>query len=99
MTRFDYPRHNLSIRVSTELDKEIDRAAEALRGSKTDIVIYALCLMLDPTGRSVPDVLHLPDELRTDFQPPALAGTLAGHFYKPDTTDWAAVLGDDLKCP
>lgn len=99
MTRFKYTRHNLCIRVSDELDKEIERAAEALRGTKTDIVVYALCLMLDPTGRSCPDVLHLPDDLRADFAPPSLAGSLAGHFSEPDTTDWAAVLGADLQSP
>lgn len=99
LTAFQYPRHNLSIRVSTELDKEIERAAEALKGTKTDVVIYALCLMLDPTGKSCPDVAHLPDDLRTDFAPPPLAGTLAGHFFEPDTTDWQKVIGEDMKLP
>lgn len=99
MTAFQYPRHNLSIRVSTELDKELEQAAEALKGTKTDVVIYALCLMLDPTGRGCPDVAHLPENLREDFQPPPLAGALANHFSKPDETDWAAIIGADLEPP
>jgi len=99
LTAFQYARHNLSIRVSNELDKEIEHAAEALSATKTDVVIYALCLMLDPTGRGCPDVEHLPEELKVDFRPPSLSGVLADHFSEPDNTDWQKLLGKDLKLP
>lgn len=96
MTRFKYYRHNLCIRVSNELDREIEQAAEALRATKTDVVIYALLLMFDPTGRGCPDVQHLPDELKADFDE-SPRSRLAAHFSKPegfkDTTDWEKVLG------
>lgn len=86
MTRFQYPRHNLCIRVSTDLDKMIDEAAEALNASKTDVVIYALGLMLDASGRACPDVQHLPETLREDFRPRSRE-TFAGHFFEPPRTD------------
>jgi hypothetical protein len=82
LTAFQYARHNLSIRVSNELDKELENAADALKATKTDVVIYALCLMLDPTGKGCPDVAHLPEELRADFSPrPSLSDVLADHFF------------------
>ena len=95
MTAFQYARHNLSIRVSNELDKEIENAADALKATKTDIVIYALCLMLDPSGKGCPDVEHLPAELRDDFKPPSLSDVLADHFSKPGYVDWTKLLGNN----
>lgn len=83
MTRFKYPRHNLCIRVSTSLDKEIDRAAEALQATKTDIVVYALLLMLDPTGHGCDDVEHLPQVLRDDFKP-RVRDKFTDHFFKSE---------------
>lgn len=96
MTRFQYPRHNMSLRLSVDLDDELTRCAEALKATKTDVAIYALCLMLDPTG-TMPDVKMLPSELGDDFRREPAASMIASHFYEPDNTDWAAVLGEDLK--
>lgn len=91
MTRFNYPRHNLSIRVSTSLDKEIDRAAEALQASKTDIVVYALLLMLDPTGHGCDDVEHLPPVLRDDFKP-RMRERFTDHFFSAE--DYKTIYSD-----
>lgn len=98
MTRFNYPRHNLSIRVSSEMDKQIEQCADALHATKTDVVIYAIACLIDPTGHGTPDVKTLPDELRMDFEP---SRRMADHFFssEPDTKDWEKVLGDDLKVP
>lgn len=69
MTAFNYPRHNMSIRVSDVLDDLLCSAAVSLRATKTDVVIYLLAQFLDPTGKITPDIEHLPKVLREDFEP------------------------------
>ncbi len=69
MTSFKYPRHNLSIRISEDLDKLLEEAADDMGTSKTNIMIYLLAMFVDPTGKTSPDIEHLPPSLADDFKP------------------------------
>ncbi len=69
MTSFEYPRHNLSIRVSTDMDDLLEDAARDLGTSKTSVVVYLIAQFIDPTGKACPDIGHLPENLACDFKP------------------------------
>lgn len=80
MTRFDYPRFHFPLRLSVALDKEIAHCAESLGVTKTDVCIYAIAQMLDPTGKATPDVAMLPENLRADFRPRSVEQIMEHYF-------------------
>lgn len=67
---FDYQRNEMTYRSSTDLNKITAECAFDLGVTKTDIITYALLMLLDTTG-VCPDWSTLPDVLIDEGITPA----------------------------